>query len=156
MQDIHIYYAGEKEFKSLSVTLCSPPFHITSPPLGLAFWIEGEENFFPAFLKIRNLIKPLHARTSSYIYFMYTRIQRRYRPPSRKFKLITHCKITEIDLPPPSSDKHNILDPRKFIYSVRDVHKRLTSSLRHADTFKTFIATTFSHKYAHWFIAHNS
>lgn len=45
---------------------------------------------------------------------MYTRIQGRYRPPSRKFKLITHCKLTEIDLPPPSSDKHNILDPRKL------------------------------------------
>lgn len=76
---------------------------------------------------------------------MYTRIQGRYRPPSRKFKLITHCKITS----PPLLRQTQYSGSAQIIYSVRDVHKRFTSSLRHADTFKTFIATTFSHKYAH-------
>lgn len=80
---------------------------------------------------------------------MYTRFQGRYRPPSRKLKLITHCKITEIDLAPPLLRQTQYSGSAQIIYSVRHVHKRLTSSLRHADTFKTFIATTFSHKYAH-------
>lgn len=130
------------------------PHHRPSPRISILN-CRGRE-FFPAFVKIKKFNKTSTCAYFIYILYVYADPEEA-QTPSRKFKLITSnwILITENrSRPPPFLRQTQYSGSAQIIYSVRDVHKRLIS--RHADTFKTFIATTFSHKYAHWFIAHSS
>lgn len=63
--------------------------------------------------------------------------------------LVIEFSSPKIDLAPPPTNTIFWIRAN-YLLSTRCTQTLIIiSSLRHADTFKTFIATTFSHKYAH-------